>query len=157
MACSEQHRGQVEAGAVATSACYHEPSITQGLHQKWHKLWASNRGGKLREGTRLEEGSCDSWARKNKAHSGQAAVGWRNSHSPGRLSRKRGPGSLGKDLRGDSGLENLRPSTPRISGCCGGCCSGLGLASGESRLHSETFLKENLLSLGYQDTSRENL
>lgn len=150
---NEQHQGKLEAGAVATSVCYHEPSVTLGLYRKWHKLWASNRRGTLREGTRLEECSCDSWARKNKAHSGQAAVGWHNSHSTGRLSCKRGPGSLGKDLWGDSGPENLRPSTPRSSGCC----SGLGLASGESRLPSETFLKENVLSLGYRDMSFENL
>ena len=54
-----------------------------------------------------------SWARKSRAHSGQAAVAWGNSRSMERLSRKQGPRSPDKEIQGDFRSENFRPSTPR--------------------------------------------
>lgn len=129
---------RVDAGAIATSGPCCEPQASAAL-------CISNRGE--------IKGRSQTWRMQlSGAHSSQTTLVWSNSKSREGLLWKRGPGSLDEAARGDSSSE----PQPFCSQECG-CYRGLSLACGESRLHSETFFKENLFPLEYQDLSCKDL
>lgn len=78
---------------------------------------------------------------------------WESSKSTERLSWKQDPGSLDRERQEIPAQRTTKLSIPRS----GGGCSALGLASGESKLHSETCVGETLSCLENQHLSHEGL